>query len=75
MSFERVGDATEFDAAIEANKFKVRYGIIDNTLYISFDISWISLQFKISSTSITKFFARTIYGSSRGDWVQIQSQP
>ena len=48
---------------------RILYGLISDTLYLSFDIIWIRIQFKANATGL---FMRRIYGA--GDvpnWVQI----
>ena len=52
---------SDFDSKVTMDGLHIVYGMIDNTGYISFDINWIRLQFKIS---LNKVQYRLRYGDS-----------
>lgn len=52
---------SDFDSKVTMDGLYIVYGMIDNTGYISFDINWIRLQFKIS---LNKVQYRLRYGDS-----------
>ena len=52
---------SDFDSKVTIDGLHIVYGMIDNTGYISFDINWIRLQFKIS---LNKVQYRLRYGDS-----------
>lgn len=52
----------DFDEAIEGTRLGITAGLFSSTAYISFDIVWIRLQFKVSGAS--SIAVRAKYGSS-----------
>ena len=61
MYFKRITDATDLDSALANNTYQILYGLISNALYISFDIMWVRLQFKVQNNNA---WVRTVYGAS-----------
>ena len=57
-------DVSEFNSSATPNQYKILYGLFSNTLYISFDISWIRLQFQVSGSNNSSIKVRCKYGES-----------
>lgn len=61
MYFKRITNESDLDSALSNNTYQILYGLISNALFISFDIGWIRLQFKVQNNNA---WVRTIYGQS-----------
>ena len=46
-TIRRTSNVLEFDGSLEGGSLQILWGLIDNIAYISFDLSWIRLQFRI----------------------------
>lgn len=62
MHFEYSSTQADYDATGISNVWRVLYGMFDSALYISFDINWVRLQFRVRGASIIE--SRCIYGGS-----------
>lgn len=59
---------SDYDAVGLSNKNRIMYGSVSGnptTVYLSFDIGWIRIQFRYGGTS---FQFRGIYGNSNSGW-------
>lgn len=57
----RTSNLSDFDGAIPDWGLRIIYGLISNSAYISFDVTWIRLQFKVSTAGVA---CRMVYGNS-----------
>ncbi len=64
MYFKYSSNQADYDATSLNNVWRVLYGMFDNALYISFDINWVRLQFRVRGALIIE--SRCIYGGSTG---------
>lgn len=46
-TIRQTSNVAEFDGSLKGGSLQILWGLIDNVAYISFDISWIRLQFRI----------------------------
>ena len=60
FSFKKSLSFDDFNKNLTSTTYRILYGLIDNTAYVSIDVSWIRIQFKASASSI---YCRVIYGS------------
>ena len=61
FSFKKSLSFDDFNKNLTSTTYRILYGVIDNTAYVSIDVSWIRIQFK---ASIDGLYSRNIYGSS-----------
>ena len=62
MHFKYSTSQADYDNTGLSNTWRVLYGLFDSALYVSFDIGWIRLQFRVRTASIIE--VRCIYGNS-----------
>ena len=48
----KTSNVSDFDASTPDGNIQIVFGVIDNIAYISFDISWIRLQFRVQSNNV-----------------------
>ena len=48
----KTSNVSDFDANAPDGNIQIVFGVIDNIAYISFDISWIRLQFRVQSNNV-----------------------
>lgn len=56
---------SDFNAMYNTANGRIMYGIINNALYISFDVMWIRLQFRVTNSSTLQ--SRVIYGQTTAE--------
>ena len=66
ITIVKATDIAQFDESGPANTYRIMYLMVDNHAYISFDISWIRLQFKSADKAVLQ--KRCVYGNSVGEW-------
>lgn len=61
---------SDFDSKYSSGKLRILYGVINNVGYISFDMFWTRIQFKVQLGVVA---VRPVYGESPiGEWTQIK---
>ena len=48
----RTSNLSDFDNSLNSENFRILWALIDNISYISFDMSWIRLQFRVQPASV-----------------------
>ena len=73
MKFINEKTLSNYDNAAEPNTYSVRYAYADGANYsiISFDLSWISIQFRNVQTGACKLQCRVVYGNTVGSWTTL----
>lgn len=65
FKFVKSTTLSDYNAVGLTNMARILYGLFDNTLYLSFDLIWVRIQFKVDANGL---YARRIYGSTPGNW-------
>ena len=72
--FKIVWDAiyADYDTAGTTGDRIIRIGMLSsNAVYLSFEISWVKLQFRYANSISSKMQQRVIFGQSIGTWADV----
>lgn len=64
---------SNYDNPADTGVYQVRYAYAQGASYsiISFDLSWISIQFRNTQTGACKLQCRVVYGGTAGAWTTL----
>ena len=73
MKFVHETNLPNYDSPADPGVYQIRYAYADGSSYsiISFDLSWISIQFRNVQTGACKLQCRVVYGNTVGSWTTL----
>lgn len=73
MKFVNETALSNYDKPADTGVYQVRYTYASGASYsiLSFDLSWISIQFRNTQTGACKLQCRVVYGDTVGTWTTL----